>query len=101
MSNVLDAALKASVQRVTFRSQVTPDYSYDPFAPSAPPSEGHGWLMGFIKPEITVETAAGPIVIAPYGSPTANYAPLAAAGGIATIVGGAYLFWKVAQWAKR
>lgn len=86
MSNLFSGLVRG----VTFRSQVTPDYTYDPSAPSAPPESGGGpaaWLMPLVKPAFYLDTPAGPVTIAPYGEPTENYASAIAVGGILTLVG--------------
>lgn len=100
MSDVLNAALQGTVRKVTFRSQVTPDYVYDPFAPSAPPSEGQSWLMNFIRPEVTVETIAGPVVVAPYGTPEHDYGLALALGSVAGLVGVVMLISAIARATK-
>ncbi len=79
--------LSAVVQGVTFRSQITPPYRYDPNAPAPPADPASGWLMQFVKPAIDIETPGGPVTFAPYGEPTQDYYPLVAVGGIATLVG--------------
>jgi hypothetical protein len=66
--------------RVVLRSQITPDVVYDPSAPAAPPQEGRlteWFLRNVVKPELTIQTAAGEFsAYAPYGKPTHNYFPL-------------------------
>jgi len=61
---------------VTFKSQLTPDFTYDPNAPSSPPSGGASWLMKLIKPAAYVVTPLGTVPVEPYGQPTENYFPL-------------------------
>lgn len=101
MSDIMGSAAKSLVTRATFRSQITPDYSYDPWAPSAPPSDGQAWLMNFVKPSVTLETAAGPIVIEPYGTPTENYGLPVAVGGVATIIGLVFMIGWIARLTKK
>jgi hypothetical protein len=78
--------ISGSVQGVTFRSQVTPDYTYDPNAP-APAEPQSSWLMQLVKPEVTLQTPLGPMRVAPYGVPTQDYFPILVIGGIALLVG--------------
>jgi len=67
---------RASVGRVTFRSQVSPPIEVDPFAPG-PPSTGPNPLMLLFRPEVEIRDPRGNLVasIAPWGRPTANYFP--------------------------
>ncbi len=59
-------ALAKSVTRMTVETAVTPTIVVDdPFAPG-PPSP----LLQLLKPKVTLTTAAGPLVIAPYGTPS-------------------------------
>ena len=77
---------QGAVKGVTIRTQVSPPVTVDPFAPSprdAPPNP----LLSFLKPEITIETAAGTMVMAPYGKPTANHLPWLIAGAIVFGIG--------------
>lgn len=97
---MLAAMLQGTVQGVTVRSQVTPDYTYDPWAPSPPPTEGQAWLMQLVKPEVILHTAGGDMSIAPYGPPTESYGLLAAAGGVATLVGAIMLIGWIARATK-
>jgi hypothetical protein len=87
--SLVSSLAQGAVKSVTFRSQVTPDYTYDPWAPAPPPppDEGSGWLMNFVKPAVTIETAMGPVEVAPYGEPTENYGQVVLAGGLAALVG--------------
>lgn len=101
MPEVLNSLLQGSVRKVTFRSQLTPPYEYDPWSPSPPPSESQSWLMDLVKPEVIVDTAAGPISIAPYGVPEADYSILAAAGAVATLVGAVVAIGWVARATRR
>jgi hypothetical protein len=32
--------------------------------------------MELVKPEVTIQSVAGPMTFAPYGTPTRNYVPL-------------------------
>lgn len=100
MSDLVDAALQSTVRKVTFRSQVTPDYTYDPWAPSAPPAQGQAWLMNFVRPEVTVDTVAGPIVIAPYGAPEHDYGLALGLGAAASLVGIVMLISAIARATK-
>lgn len=103
MSDVANALMQGTVQRVTFRSQITPDYVYDPWStvPTAPPSAGQAWLMNFIRPSVQVDTLAGPLVFEPYGPPTADYGLLVAAGGVATLVGAVFMIGWIARFTKK
>lgn len=89
---------RESVSRITFRSQLSPPLSVDPFAPQAagPPNP----ILALIRPEVTVETRAGSLVMAPYGTPSANYLPWLILGvlvtGIGIIVGIGYIARRLA-----
>lgn len=68
------------IRSVTLRSSVSPDIDIDPSMASGPsggfPKRAGGFseaVMAFVKPEIEVVTAAGPIHIAPWGRPTTNW----------------------------
>lgn len=102
LTNIASSLARSMVKGVTIRSQVTPDFTYDPWAPTppAPPGGGGSWLMEFVKPEITIETGEQPIVIAPYGTPTENYMPHAIFGGIAALVGVVMLIGLIARATK-
>lgn len=77
------------VRSVTLRSSVSPDMNLDPRTMGGPsagaPRRRGGFsegLMAFVKPEIEVMTAAGPIHIAPWGRPRTNYFwPVVIVGG--------------------
>jgi hypothetical protein len=95
-SDLLASVGKQSVQSVTFRSQVTPEFEFDPWAQQQePPVEGESMLMKLVKPSFVLNTAGGPVEIAPYGTPTGNYFPLllgaAALMAVGAIVGIGYI----------
>lgn len=70
--------LQGTIKAVRVRSQLTPSFRYDPWAPSeGPPAEGESWLMSIVKPEIVVETAAGDVPLAPWGRPERDYSLVA------------------------
>jgi len=100
MSDLASSFAKSMVKTVTVRSQVTPDYTYDPWAPSpeAPPADS--WLMNLVKPEVTIQTSGAPIVVAPYGTPTENYIPHALFGGAAAVIGTIMLIVWIARATK-
>jgi hypothetical protein len=79
----------SAVRKVEFRTQVTPDYVYDPRAPSQPAPPGNGLstlVMKFLKPTVVVDTVAGPVVVAPYGTAQNNYfVPLLVGAGILVV----------------
>ena len=78
ISDVASGIARGSVKSVTFRSQISPDYSYDPNAPIRPGGGGFGQiLMQIVKPEVEVDTAAGRVSMAPWGKPTLPLFPLA------------------------
>lgn len=83
------AVARALVRGVKFRSQISPEVTYDPWGPTPPPTQrGIGvQIMRVIRPEVTVETPAGPVTVAPYGPPTRNYLPLVVAGVVVGVVG--------------
>lgn len=88
---------KATVKSVTVRSQIAPQFSFDPFA-ETPPDAKPNWILNLVKPEITLDTVNGPIVIAPYGTPERQYGiPIAAVLGGFLIMGvfaTGYFLWK-------
>lgn len=67
---------RASVGRVTIRTQFSPPIEVDPFAPS-PPSAGPNPLLMLLRPEVEIRAPDGSLVtsIAPYGRPAENYFP--------------------------
>ena len=91
------AAARGLVRGVTFRSQVTPEFTYNPWAPGPPPAEGQSLIMDLAKPTLVIDTTAGPVVIAPAGEATRNYFPLVAAGTIAALVGAVVLVGWIAR----
>lgn len=103
LQNFATSFAKSMVKSVTVRSQVTPDFTYDPWAPTPeqPPGGGGSWLMEIIKPEITIEGGEQPIVIAPYGTPTENYMPHALFGSAAALVGVVMLIIWIARATKK
>lgn len=79
--DLINAVAPALVGPIRVRSNLNADWplTLDPFHghdEAAPPSV----LLALLKPEIRVDLPTGPVVYAPYGTPTANYAPLLAAG---------------------
>lgn len=97
--NLANAAAQAAIQGVTFRSTITPDFAYDPWAPSQPSPPGSFNVMGFVRPAIDIMTPAGPITIAPYGDPAdaPNYGMVALLGTAAMVVG----FFTLAGWLAK
>lgn len=81
---------RASVGKVTFRTQFSPPIEVDPFAPS-PPSATPNPLLLLLRPEVEIRAPDGSLVaaIAPYGSPAANYFPWLVLGSVVLAVG----FW--------
>jgi len=76
------------VRKVTFRSSFTPDLELQPFAPGDPTAQGAPasplpGFMGFIKPEIVLDTPLGEQVYAPWGRPTGSFLPHL--GGVAAL----------------
>jgi hypothetical protein len=68
------------IRSATLRSSISPDIDLDPRTAGGPstgaPRRRGGFtegLMAFVKPEIEVMTAAGPIHLAPWGRPRTNY----------------------------
>ena len=101
-ANLLESAAQSVVKSATFRSQLTPTFTWDPWSPTppAPPGGGSGWLMEIVKPAVDIETQLGPVTIAPYGEPTEEYGTLAAVGGLATLVGVVFLIGWIARVTK-
>lgn len=78
IGDVAAGVARGSIKTVTFRSQISPAYSYDPNQPSRSTGGGFGQvLMQIVKPEVVVDTAAGQVSMAPWGKPNANFFPLA------------------------
>jgi len=102
ITSIASSLARSMVKGVTVRSQVTPDYTYDPWATSPEPPPGNSWLMNFVKPEVTIDTGPDsvPIVVAPYGTPTENYIPQVAIGGVAALVGAVMLIVWIARATK-
>ena len=67
--DILSGAGKALVKGISVRSQLAPDFTFDPWAPT-PPGAKPNWILSLAKPEVTIDTPNGPVVIAPYGTPT-------------------------------
>lgn len=67
--------ITGAVRKVTIKTQIAPTVSYTPGAPGEPAraqSEGFGAeaVLALIKPEIEMETPAGVVRMAPYGTPS-------------------------------
>lgn len=82
------SAIGGIVGPVTFRTTVTPDFTWDPSRPAPPPTPGlspAGWLLPILKP--TVVTQFG--IIAPYGdaADSPNYFLGALVGGAVVVFG--------------
>jgi len=96
-ASLLQQVTASAVHEITLRSQITPTFSYSPPAePSEPePDRPPSLLLRLIKPEVTIDTVAGPYVIAPYGPPERNLTP------VFLIAGGFMLFgiYSFARWA--
>jgi hypothetical protein len=82
VSSIASQAVSTSglVRSVQFRSSISPDIDLDPRTAAGPsagmPRRRGGFsegLMAFVKPEVVVMTAGGPIRLAPWGRPTTNY----------------------------
>lgn len=87
------SVLASAVERVTIRTQATPELTWRPGA--APAEQGGGgvgaWLLGIIKPDVEVRTAFGTVRVAPYGQATRTYWPIVAAGTVVVGGGAVYL----------
>lgn len=96
---------RSVIRDVTFRSQVTPDATMDPFAPPAPRSSGSvvgDAIMGAVKPAVYVRTPAGVVAIEPYGAPTENYLPALVVGAAAgALAAGGAIFALGVWWGRR
>ena len=90
----------AAIQSVTLRTQVSPPVTVDPFAEGPPASPAPNPFLSFVKPMIEVQTAAGRMVIAPYGEPTENYFPWLVAGAVVFFFGAVGLIGWVARRLK-
>jgi hypothetical protein len=101
------SALTGLVQQVTFRSNVTPDISWQPGqatqpgAPGTPPEQGPGFLESLVQPAIDIDVQGQRYTIAPAGEPTVDYELVV--GGV--VVGGALLagglLWGAFELGKR
>lgn len=83
------------VRSITFASQVSPTVVVDPHQQSprtpaqAAQAGGGEALLRFIKPAMRLDTSFGPMTIAPWGEPRANYFwPIVILGGLAAAVAG-------------
>lgn len=87
-SAVASGLVAANVGAVTFRSQVSPAVTVDPFAP-APPEAAPNPILLLVKPEVVVHDRDGKVIaaVAPYGAPTENYVPRLVIGGVLLVVG--------------
>jgi hypothetical protein len=82
----------STFRSVTIRSQITPDFTYDPNAPTRPASGLSEWVLkNIIRPTVEVQTPAGPVQLAPYGPPRFNLFPLLVIGSVAFAGGVGYL----------
>ena len=93
----LSAAAASSVKGATIETQVTPTMRWSPkFGGTTEGSGLAAWITkNVVKPRITLNTVAGPVVVEPYGPPrpAAYFNALVAVSALAT--GGAlYLMWK-------
>jgi len=95
--NFLQGAGSQFVSKVRVRSQLAPEFEYDPNIPT-PPDAKPNWLLTLAKPEITLDTPGGPMVIAPYGTPERQYGvPFVMGLGAFTLIGifaTGYFIWK-------
>ena len=84
---ITPAAAAALLGPIHVRSNLNADWplSVDPFHDTGGPSPPNV-LLSLSKPELRVDLPSGPFVYALYGTPTANYAPLLAAGAGLAIV---------------
>lgn len=98
LTQALASVGRASVRGAVFRSTVSPEVVIaDPLRPSARTvSEGglDETFLRLIKPAVYLDTAAGPMKIAPWGEPRANYFPLVA--GVA-LLGSALLIGMIVR----
>lgn len=92
--SVLTDVLAGTMGKVTVRTQLTPAFSFEPFArdpetgePDPEASASAFNPLAWLKPEITIDTPAGPQQWAPYGTPD-DYATVRLTGA-AAFVGGA------------
>lgn len=90
--------LPSIVRDVSVRTRFTPSVTFQPYGQGGSGSGMGQMLMGLLQPEVTVGTAAGPVVFSPYGSPPEDYlvtVALAAAFGIGIFVGCGVLYRRV------
>lgn len=89
-----------TVQKVTIKTNVTPEMSYEAGAPGEPPivtneTGGPGeFLLKKVQPKIEMETPMGRVDMAPYGEPQSGkwFWPVAIAS---VVVGGAGLYFLI------
>lgn len=73
--------LAQNVSKIVVDSRLLPQIVVDDPFGAAPAGAAPSWILGQVRPRITVYTAQGPIVVAPYGDPgETTYWPLVAAG---------------------
>jgi hypothetical protein len=95
VSSLVGNLAQSTFQRVTIRSQITPDYTYNPNAPTAKTSGFGEWVLkNLVRPSIVVQTPAGPVQLAPYGEPKINLFPLLVLGTLGAVGGVGYLAYK-------
>lgn len=87
---------RAAIRRVTVRSSITPELTVDPFAPAGSQAQGGGGLgdllLRAVAPTVELDTAAGPVTVAPWGQPRPVVGLALAA---VTIAGAATIGWLV------
>lgn len=97
---VIQGAGAALIQRVRIRSQFAPDFEFNPFAPdtAGPPHP----LIALAKPEVTLDTPQGPVVIAPAGTPErALWKPTLLVGGFLMAAGALWTLERLGGFVRR
>jgi hypothetical protein len=91
----VSAAAKAAVRDVTLRTQITPDWVYNPSAPPVKENSFSAWWNRVVvRPSMIINTPAGPVEYAPYGKPKINLFPLIVLGTAAAAAVGGYFAFK-------
>jgi hypothetical protein len=93
ISSFLTGAAGKVVNRITISTELTGPMSFQPFPPgvpirgASPPPETTSPLLKLLKPQIVIDTVAGPVGAAPYGEPSGLGTPLVLLAGVFMLVG--------------
>jgi len=90
VSSAVANAAAAQVRGIRINTQISPEIEWSPSAGAQPTgsSTGDWFLANVVKPQVSLDTPAGVMTVAPYGPPSSNYFPLmvlAALAGLGTM----------------